>query len=534
MLALGSDSEQDQVATLLQALNQPDQEETGDARPASGILVNDQVNQICWDVFSEAGLDLNQFTTQAAARDVVELVKALEYDSFNLHGVSYGTRLAMTILNGVAGVKDAPRVRSAVLDSSFPPSVYLLASLARNNHDQILQLFDDCQQDAVCRDAYPNLKQRLHNLFAQLDAQPLFVDGQTVTSGDMVKQLADLSSTRAAFMPRMIAELESGKLTTFNALAKGELGSADPEGVSGLNLDDPLQAFLNDVIPILTQGGGMDQLFGFYGGFGQVMIQDDPVAALNAFINGNYTGDSQAKLLDRASSLTAEDFSTSPLAAQARQQAGGSDQQAADPEETNATQLRQQRLVLAVGVAHFLNLTINCHEDTQFQRFEDALNSYNDLEFPQFTNLNFLREQAGICAAWPVEAASIEVKNPVSSTVPTLILQGAYDTATPPYMGRRAARELANSTLVIVPQQGHEVWTSATNCEGQIATSFVLNPDAELDLSCLDARRPQWALPEEAGADSPATSAAESSIALNAGAIEATVVRAEPQEKSRP
>jgi CubicO group peptidase (beta-lactamase class C family)/pimeloyl-ACP methyl ester carboxylesterase len=505
-LALGSDSERDQVVTLLEAVNQPAQEDTGDTRPPSGISVNDQVNEICWDVFNDAGLDLNQFTTQAAARDVVELVKALGYGSFNLHGVSYGTRLAMTILNTTAGMEDAPLVRSAVLDSSFPPSVYLLPSLARNNHDQILQLFDDCQQDVVCRDAYPNLKQRLHDLLTQLDAQPLVVDGQTVTSGDVVRQLANLSSTRPGFMPRMIAELESGRLTTFNGLVNKELGSADPESASGPDLNDPLQVFLNDVIPVLSQGGGMEQFFGFVSGFSEVMIQDDPVAALDAFINENYTGDSQAKLLDLASSLTAEDFSTSPLVAQARQEAAGSDQEAASQEETDATQLQQQRLVAVIGVAHFLNLTVNCHEDTQLERVEDALSSYNDLEFPQFASLNFLREQAGICAAWPVDVAAIEVKNPVSSTVPTLILQGAYDTKTPAYMGRRAARELANSTLVIVPQQGHEVWTSATSCAGQIATSFVLNPDAEPDLSCLEARRPQWALPDDAGDAESATS----------------------------
>ena len=109
--------------------------------------------------------------------------------------------------------------------------------------------------------------------------------------------------------------------------------------------------------------------------------------------------------------------------------------------------------------------------------------------------MDLLNNQADSCAEWPVAAASIEVKNPVSSTVPALILQGAYDTRTPVFMGRRAARELENSTLVIVPQQGHEIWSSATNCAGQIEAAFVLEPSAELDTTCLDGRRPQWALP---------------------------------------
>lgn len=57
------------------------------------------------------------------------------------------------------------------------------------------------------------------------------------------------------------------------------------------------------------------------------------------------------------------------------------------------------------------------------------------------------------------------------------------------------ARELANSSRAIVPQQERVVWTKATNCPGQLATSFVLDPEAELDLSCLNARRPLWTLP---------------------------------------
>lgn len=93
-----------------------------------------------------------------------------------------------------------------------------------------------------------------------------------------------------------------------------------------------------------------------------------------------------------------------------------------------------------------------------------------------------------------MEAAPIEVKDPVSSGVPTLILQGAYDRRTPVYMGKRAARELENSTYVLVPQHGHEVWTNASDYVGQITSAFIQNPDTELDMNCLDSPRPQWSL----------------------------------------
>jgi pimeloyl-ACP methyl ester carboxylesterase len=83
----------------------------------------------------------------------------------------------------------------------------------------------------------------------------------------------------------------------------------------------------------------------------------------------------------------------------------------------------------------------------------------------------------------------------VTSDVRTLILQGAYDKSTPVYMGQTAASELANSTYVLIPQQDHGTWRNTESCVGQIANAFVQDPEAELDLSCLDARQPQWVLP---------------------------------------
>ena len=127
------------------------------------------------------------------------------------------------------------------------------------------------------------------------------------------------------------------------------------------------------------------------------------------------------------------------------------------------------------------------------------MNSYNDLLFPQLTDLVESQGQANRCENWPVAAAPIEVKDPVSSNVPAIVLQGSYDIPTPVYKGRRATRELENSTYILVPQKGHGTWTDTGSCVGQIATAFVQDPEAELDLSCLAARQPQWVLPGDGG-----------------------------------
>jgi pimeloyl-ACP methyl ester carboxylesterase len=153
------------------------------------------------------------------------------------------------------------------------------------------------------------------------------------------------------------------------------------------------------------------------------------------------------------------------------------------------------RRSIAGGLPHFLFSSIHCADDILHERYEDAVNSYNDLQFPQLTDLVMSRVQAGRCGNWPIAAAPIEVKDPVSSNVPTLILQGAYDFPTPIYMGKRADRELGNSIYVLIPQQGHGTWNQAESCVGRIASGFVKTPDTEIDLSCVEARRPHWASP---------------------------------------
>jgi pimeloyl-ACP methyl ester carboxylesterase len=445
------------------------------------------LNAICWEQFTAQGIDPSQFTTAANARDVVELIKALGYESFNIDSVSYGTRLAMTIMDDIAGYNDAPELRSVVLDSTFPPSAYLVRTIVRSDHDFILQLLDECQADAACNEAYPNLKWRLDALLKGLEEEPLTANGETVTVEDVVKQLRDLGELRAAYIPKMIAELEMGVLDTYLALRDLQVGTGHPEpepvAAEELDLNDPVQVFIRDATALLSGEAALE--FPLY--VNLALAEEDPLATLQALIEETYTGETAEKMTEMLGALTAEDLANSPYVAQLQAEAAA----AMDPEVQQAS----MREGFVGQDAFFLFTSIHCADDILHERFEDALNSYNDLQFPQVTDLVMSQAQAGRCENWPVAPAPIEVKDPVSSTVPALILQGAYDKPTPIYMGRRAARELENSTYVLIPQQAHGTWRNAGGCVGQIATAFVQDPEAELDLTCLEARQPQWALP---------------------------------------
>ena len=73
-----------------------------------------------WD----QGVELSHYTSAASAADTVDLMQALTdaqgYAGYNLYGISYGTRLAETIMRDFA---DTDLVRTITFDSVFPRPV---------------------------------------------------------------------------------------------------------------------------------------------------------------------------------------------------------------------------------------------------------------------------------------------------------------------------------------------------------------------------------------------------------------------------
>ncbi len=491
VLALESGAPTEQIEGLQAAAARFLAVASGEEPPASPDLSELDIpllNTACWEQFSTQGIDPNQFTTATNARDAVELIKALGYEIFNIEGASYGTRLAMTIMDNIAGYEDAPELRSVILDSTYPPSVYQVRTIVRSEHDFMLQLLDDCRADTDCDSAYPNLNARLAVLLNRVERTPLTVNGEAVTIEDVVGQLTDVTGTRSGFIPRMIAELEVGVLDTYLALRDGELGFELAEALPEIILDpsDPVQAFLAEASALLDDTIAAE--FRVYVNIG--LIQEQPLAMLKAIIEEGFPGETGDQMREMLQQLTAEDITASPYVAQQLATVAAA---RGNPK----VRLSSLRRAATGGIAHFLYSSIHCADDILHERYEDAVNSYNDLQFPQLTDLDMSRVQADRCMNWPIVAAPIEVKDPVSSNVPTIILQGAYDFPTPVYMGKRANRELGNSTYILIPQQGHGTWNQAESCVGRLAAAFLRNPDAEIDLSCVEARRPQWALPAE-------------------------------------
>ena len=88
-----------------------------------------------------------------------------------------------------------------------------------------------------------------------------------------------------------------------------------------------------------------------------------------------------------------------------------------------------------------------------------------------------------LCQGWPVRKAAAASVGPVTSAIPTLVLEGRLDAITPPAYGRAAARTLAHSFYLEFPDRGHIVRGDA--CSYAIIAAFLARPAARPGSRCL-------------------------------------------------
>jgi pimeloyl-ACP methyl ester carboxylesterase len=124
----------------------------------------------CRDALRDSGVHLGSYHSDASAADLVDLRRVLGYDSWNLYGISYGTKLALTTL------RNSPEgIRSAVLDSAYPPGVRAFDHRTLNFVRALKVLFEACASDEACRAAYPDLKESLFEAAEDLRERPLTI-----------------------------------------------------------------------------------------------------------------------------------------------------------------------------------------------------------------------------------------------------------------------------------------------------------------------------------------------------------------------
>lgn len=130
----------------------------------------DQATRDCRDRLRDEGVDLSAYNSVESAADLDDMRRVLGYDEWNLYGLSYGTKLALTVL------RDHPEgVRSVVMDSVYPLEADLYGEGPENELRALQRLFEKCRTDLYCRRDFPDLEALFISHLRKLDEEPIMV-----------------------------------------------------------------------------------------------------------------------------------------------------------------------------------------------------------------------------------------------------------------------------------------------------------------------------------------------------------------------
>jgi pimeloyl-ACP methyl ester carboxylesterase len=120
--------------------------------------------RICRNRLVSEGADLSGYTSAATAADIEDLRRALGYDKWNLYGISYSTRLMLTV------ARDFPHsVRSMLLDSVLPLEVNFDDVSGANLMRSLDLLFDSCAVTTECARDHGDIRKKFFDLVEQAD-----------------------------------------------------------------------------------------------------------------------------------------------------------------------------------------------------------------------------------------------------------------------------------------------------------------------------------------------------------------------------
>jgi pimeloyl-ACP methyl ester carboxylesterase len=147
---------------------------TGDLIPA------DRVRE-CARKLSKVA-DLTRYTTRNAVLDLDEVRRRLGYDRLLLHGISYGTLVALDFARLFPS-----HVAAMVLEGTVGPQHLGHERRAPVAQRALMAVLEDCLADDACRAAFPHLRADAEVMFARLDAGPVTVTVAHPESGEPVE-----------------------------------------------------------------------------------------------------------------------------------------------------------------------------------------------------------------------------------------------------------------------------------------------------------------------------------------------------------
>ena len=177
-----------------------------DAGPASDEAVSELI--ACGRRFSAEGVDFSQYQSRNVARDVQAIREALGIATFDLYGLSYGTRVAAAVLQ-----HEPDGLRAIVYDSPWPPEAKWTEPGPGWVSREVRELLRVCAGDMACR-RYGELERELDALARGWLSAP--ADGHArALALFLMDSVYDPEMVRA--LPRTTSSLASGDLSALRS-----------------------------------------------------------------------------------------------------------------------------------------------------------------------------------------------------------------------------------------------------------------------------------------------------------------------------
>jgi pimeloyl-ACP methyl ester carboxylesterase len=124
------------------------------------------------------------YTTSLFADDVDEILAGLDYAQANLIGISYGTTAEQVFL-----ARHQDRVRTMTLLSGTLLDIPVLERFPESAQTAIDNVFAECERDAACQQAFPQLRADWDAMWASVNAAPWVVPADR--SPDRIEHVFD-------------------------------------------------------------------------------------------------------------------------------------------------------------------------------------------------------------------------------------------------------------------------------------------------------------------------------------------------------
>lgn len=175
----------------------------------------------CRRRFEDRGIDLAAFNTEESAADVDDLRRALGAEQVNLHGASYGTRLALEVMRAFP-----EHVRSAALFGTYPQQVDTFSYGAETGDAALRAILAACMDDPDCPESDPQAA--FEQQMRELDEHPV---EETREDGSRYAQTsADIGEMLFALM------YDSSAIVNVPGFALGDFAPAPDDDVATADL----------------------------------------------------------------------------------------------------------------------------------------------------------------------------------------------------------------------------------------------------------------------------------------------------------